>query len=106
MGVRCDIVAVRKLETHYEGTFLCWIAFKHSHLCAWWQGGWSSFPFHGFSRVKTHAGRLCVFGDSPCVIEQNGEQNDSHNSENSFHGLIIVSDFLETSGSIKFAILL
>src|SRR4029077_8825041 len=54
MGMWCDMIAVRKLETHYERTFLRWIAFEHSHLCARRQGGWPRFPFNGFTRVKTH----------------------------------------------------
>ncbi len=62
MGMRCDMIAIRELETHYERTFLRWIAFEHSHLCAGRQGGWSRFPFNGFSRVKTHVRGLRVFG--------------------------------------------
>ena len=47
MGMRCDMIAVRKLEAYYERTFFRWIAFEHSHLCPRRQGGWSRFPFNG-----------------------------------------------------------
>src|ERR1043166_3895588 len=97
MGMRRDMIAVRELETHYEPTFFGWIAFEHSHLCARRQRGWSRFPFNGFSGIKTHVPGLHVFGRQLCVIEENGEENDYYGAKNSFHGLIIVPDFVQTS---------
>src|SRR5213083_2930241 len=62
MGMRCDMITVRELKAYHEGAFLRRIAFEHGHLCARGQGGWSRFPFNGFSRVKTHVRGLRVFG--------------------------------------------
>ena len=62
MGMRRDVIAVRKLKTYYKWTFLCRVAFEHSHLCARRQGRWPRFPLNTCRRVKTHVSRLGLLG--------------------------------------------
>src|SRR5262245_17254206 len=47
MGMRRNVITGRKLETHYERPFLCWVAFQHGHLCAGRYSCWSWFPVDG-----------------------------------------------------------
>ena len=62
MGMWRNVIAVRKLETHYERVFLCWVAFEHGHFGASRYSRWSRFPFNGSRRIKTHLGGLRLFG--------------------------------------------
>lgn len=59
MCVWRDMIASRKLKTHYERPVLRWVAFKHGHLCAGRYGCRPRFPFHGCGRIKAH---VCGLG--------------------------------------------
>src|SRR5881394_3417295 len=54
VGMRWDMVAVRKLKAHHERTFFRWIAFQHSHLRPGRQNRWSLLPFDSRWRIKAH----------------------------------------------------
>ena len=62
MGMRRDMIALRKLKTHYKGTFFRRIAFEYSHPCARRQSRWPCFPFNSRWRIKTHVCALRLFG--------------------------------------------
>src|SRR6516165_1642308 len=62
MGMWRNVIAVRKLEAHYERAFLCWVAFEYGHLRARRYSRWSWFPLNGCRRIKTHLGGLRFFG--------------------------------------------
>src|SRR5882724_5052935 len=55
MGMRRDMIAVRKLKSDHERAFFRWVAFEYSHLCAQGQSRWCCFPFDSWRRIELHA---------------------------------------------------
>ena len=72
MGMRWDMIAVRKLKTYYERAFFRWVAFEYSHLCARRQSRRRSFPFDSCRRIKMHVGGLHFFSGQLRVDEDDG----------------------------------
>jgi hypothetical protein len=72
MGMRRDMIALRKLKTHYERAFFRWVAFEYSHPCARRQSRRRCFPFDSCRRIEMHVGGLHFFSGRLRVDEGDG----------------------------------
>jgi len=72
MGMRRDMIAVRKLKPDHERAFFRWVAFEYGHLCARRQSRRPCFPFDSCRRIEMHVGGLRFFSGQLCVDEDDG----------------------------------